>query len=71
MPLFEVAFTLVPNIKAQEAGDEEKIVVPPTAVCCKDAAAAIAVVAGANAEKIKPVDGSTLRPHVRHFPLTA
>lgn len=71
MPLFEVAFTLVPSIKAQEAGQEEQIVLGPTAVCAKDMASAIAVVAGGNGDKIKPVDGSTLRPHCRPFPSTA
>lgn len=71
MPLFEVAFTLVPSIKAQEAGAEEKIVLGPTAVCAKDSASAIAVVAGGNAEAVKPVDGSTLKAHIRQFPPTA
>lgn len=67
MPLFEVAFTLVPNIKAQESGSEETLLVPPTAVMAKDTAAAIAVVAGQNAAKLATSDNSTLKSHVRDF----
>ena len=70
MPLFEVAFTAVPNVKAQEAGAEEKIVTVPTPICAKDMASAIALVAGANAAGIKLEDGSTLKAHVRQFPPT-
>jgi hypothetical protein len=67
MPLFQVAFTLVPNKKAQEAGAEETLLVPPTPVCAKDATSAIARVAADNATKIQGTDGSTLKSHVSPF----
>lgn len=71
MPLFEVAFTFVPSIKAQESGAEESIAVAPVSVCAKDGAAAIAVVAARNGNALnEPKDGSTLRAHVRPFPFT-
>lgn len=68
MPLFEVVLTLVPNIKAQESGAEETLLVAPTAVCAKDGASAIAIVSSQNANKIRISDISTLRTHVRQFP---
>jgi hypothetical protein len=71
MPLFEVAFTLVPSIKAQESGAEETLLVPPTAVCAKDNASAIAILAGRTGEKMNTTDGSTLKAHVRQFPPTS
>lgn len=68
MPLFEVAFTLVPNIKAQEAGAEETLLLGPTAVVAKDATSALARVSADNATKLKDTDGSTLKTHVRAYP---
>jgi hypothetical protein len=70
VPLYEVAFTLVPSIKAQEAGAEETLLVPPTPICAKNEAAAIALVASTNAAAVKPEDGSTLKAHLRPFPST-
>jgi len=70
MPLFDVAFTLVPSIKAQEAGKEETLLVAATSVCAKDMASAIALIASQNADKMKQEDGSTLKTHVRQFPPT-
>lgn len=69
MPLFEVAFMSVPSIKAQEAGQEEQILLPPTPVAAKDGPSAIAVVASQNAAKLTVADGSTLRSYLRQFPL--
>lgn len=67
MPLFEVAFTLVPNVKAQESGQEETLLVGPTAVVAKDAVSAVASVAAQNATKMQTTDNSTLKTHVRDF----
>lgn len=67
MPLFEVAAVTIPNIKAQEAGDEEKLVIRPTAVIAKDEQAAIARVAADNAKSVQDAKGSELKFAVRRF----
>lgn len=70
MPLFEVAFTAVPNVKALESGKEEEIVLPPTSVIAKDSAAAVAAVAAAHSAAVTVTDNATLKTHVRMFPPT-
>lgn len=64
MALFMVGFTLVPNIKAQEAGEEETLLVAPTPVCAKSGPAAVALVASQHADKITASDGATLVTHI-------
>lgn len=65
--LFEVCFISVPSLKAQEAGDTPKIVVPPSAVIAESGNAAIAKIAADNAAKVQATDGSEIRPVVRLF----
>lgn len=69
MALFEVAFTSVPNAKAQEAGAEETVIVPVTVVVASTAQEAIAKASAANAEKIAGATGK-IASYVRQFPLT-